>query len=222
MRINLFTLLANLALTLSFIAALIFGITNLRAARRDRRERFTLETLRAFQTRDFAQLIQFILSHEFPSSYEGFQSQAAEDQTCFIQFAQEMESIGILVAEHFIDIDLLNKALGVFVSNAWEKYKPMFLDMRDKVPDPFLGDYFQWLAERTEERMRDNPRRPFYGTKIKAVAAVQRSEWSRDQSSFMGMVDRTSKRHQSGSSISALRADSYRTLPGTSLFRWLQ
>ena len=155
MSSDLIILLANLALTLSFFIALIFGIAQLRVTARDRRERFTLETLRTFQTREFAELIQYILSHDFPSSYEGFQARSAGDQTCFIQFAQEMESIGILVAEKFIDIDLLDKTLGVFVANAWEKYKPMYLDMREKLSDPFLGEYFQWLAERIDKRMRD-------------------------------------------------------------------
>jgi hypothetical protein len=161
MTSDLITIVANLALTSSFIAALIFGITQVRIAARDRRERFTLETLRTFQTREFSQLIQYILSHDFPSDYKGFKVQSAEDQTCFIQFAQEMESIGILVAEKFIDIDLLDKTLGVFVVNAWKKYKSMYLDMRKKLSDPFLGEYFQWLAERIHERMRDNPRKPF-------------------------------------------------------------
>ena len=161
-------LLANVALTLSFIAALIFGIVQVRVAARDRKERFTLETLRTFQTRDFAQLIQYILANDFPTTYEGFQARSAEDQTCFIQFAQEMESMGILVAEKFIDIGLLDKTLGVFVANSWEKYKPMYVDMREKLSDPFLGEYFQWLGERIAERMKETGnhlRKPFYENK---------------------------------------------------------
>ena len=165
MTINLLPLLANVALTLSFIAALIFGIKQVRIAARDRRERFTLETLRTFQTREFAELIQYILSTDFPSSYEGFRARPAENQTCFIQFAQGMESIGILVAEKLVDIDLLDKTLGVFVANTWEKYKPMYLDMREKLPDPCLGEYFQWLAERIGDRMWNNPRQPIYKNK---------------------------------------------------------
>ena len=158
----LLTFLANLALTLSFIAALIFGIKQVRVAARDRRERFTHETLRTFQTRDFAELIQYVLSHDFPASYEEFKARSAQDQTCFIQFAQGMESIGILVAEKIIDIDVLDKALGVFVASAWEKYKRMYLDMREKLHDPFLGEYFQWLSERIDDRMKVNPRKPYY------------------------------------------------------------
>jgi hypothetical protein len=42
---------ANLALTLSLIVAIIFGIVQVRIAARDRRERLTLDTLRRFQTR---------------------------------------------------------------------------------------------------------------------------------------------------------------------------
>ena len=162
MTSDLITLVANVALSLSFITALIFGIKQVRIAARDRRERLTLETLRTFQTREFAQLIQYVLSRDFPSSYEEFQARSADDQTCYIQFAQEMESIGMLVAEKFIVIDLLDKTLGVFVANTWEKYKPMYSDMREKLLDPFLCEYFQWLAERIRERMKDNPHKPFY------------------------------------------------------------
>jgi hypothetical protein len=41
----------------------------------------------------------------------------------------------------------------------------LFNDIREKQPDPFLGEYFQWLAERIDERMKQNPRRPFYEVK---------------------------------------------------------
>jgi hypothetical protein len=73
-----------------------------------------------------------------------------------------MESLGILVAEKFIDIDLVDKTLGSFVTTSWQKYKKMFLDIRQNQPDPFLGEYFQWLAEQIDKRMQENPRKPFY------------------------------------------------------------
>jgi len=76
-----------------------------------------------------------------------------------------MESLGILVAEKLINIDLVDKTLGSFVTTSWEKYKTLFTDMREKTPDPFLGEYFQWLAERIDERMQQNPRKPFYQNK---------------------------------------------------------
>jgi hypothetical protein len=33
--------------------------------------------------------------------------------------------------------------------------------MREEIPDPFLGEYFQWLAETMEKRLKENPRKPF-------------------------------------------------------------
>jgi hypothetical protein len=159
---DIITLIANLALALSVIVAVIFGIAQVRAAARDRRERLTLETLRNYQTREFAELIHYISSHDMPQSSEELNALPSKERVIFIQFAQEMESLGILVAEAVINTDLVDKTLGSFVTTTWEKYKTVFLDMREKLPDPFLGEYFQWLAELIDERMRENPRKPFY------------------------------------------------------------
>ena len=155
-------LIANIALTLSFIVALIFGIAQVQSAKRDRRERLTLETLRTFHTREFAELISYVNLHSMPSSYKELQSRSISEQAQFIQFAQEMESLGILVADRLIDIDLVDKTLGAFVTTSWQKYKIIFEDIREKQPDPLFGEYFQWLAEYIDNRMRDNPREPFH------------------------------------------------------------
>jgi hypothetical protein len=154
--------IANIALAISVIVAVTFGIAQVRAAARDRRERLTIEVLRAFQSREFSEQIQHISNREPPLTWEEFRAMSAADQVMFIQFGQEMESLGILVADGIIDMDLVDKTLGSFVTNSWLKYQTMFLDMREKQPDPFLGEYFQWLAERIEERMRKQPRLPFY------------------------------------------------------------
>ena len=156
------SLLANVALALSFVIGLVFGILQVRVAARDRRERLTLETLRTFQTRDFAELLYRFRATTIPPTGEEFEALPEAEQVRFIQLSQEMESLGILVAEKLIDLDLVDKTLGSFVTSAWEKYQPMFLDMRKKIPDPYLGEYFQWLAGRIEVRMRNHPRPPFY------------------------------------------------------------
>ncbi len=159
---DIITTAANLALALSLIVALIFGVAQVRTAARDRRERLTLETLRNFQTREYAELIRSVISREMPSNRDELQSLPIDEQVLFIQLSQQMESLGILVAEGLIDIDLVDKTLGSFVTTTWEKYEPLFLSIREQTPDPFMAEYFQWLAERIDERMRENPRQPFY------------------------------------------------------------
>ena len=156
------TLLANIALALSVVVAVIFGIAQVRAAARDRRERLTLETLRTFSGREFAELMHHVQWHELPKTREELQSLSDQDQVLFVQMAQTMESLGLMVAEDLINLDLVDKTLGDFVVTAWNKFQPVFLDMRAKNPDPFLGEYFQWLADTIARRMADNPRKPFY------------------------------------------------------------
>jgi hypothetical protein len=72
--------------------------------------------------------------------------------------------LGILVAEKFINIELVDKILGSFVTTSWENLKMVMLDIREKRSDPFLCEYFQWLAERLTERMEMKPRQPFHAT----------------------------------------------------------
>ena len=162
MTTELVSLIANVALSLSFIVGLVFGIAQVRAAARDRRERLTLEAMRNFQTREFTELMLFVNSHDMPSTRETMQALSGSDRAMFTQFAQEMEMLGILVAERFIDLDLVDKTLGSFVSNSWKKYEPVTLNLRETLPDPYLSEYFQWLAERIQKRMKNRPRKPFY------------------------------------------------------------
>jgi hypothetical protein len=156
------TLITNIALALSAIIALVFGIVQVKAATRDRQDRLTLEALRNFNTREFSELMNYVTVHDIPPTHEDWQKLPASEGIIITQFAQEMESLGILVAERLINIDLVDKTIGSLVSIAWEKYKVMTLDSREKRSDPFLCEYFQWLAERIAERMNNAPRKPFY------------------------------------------------------------
>ena len=56
MSAEFITELANIALTLSLIVAVIFGIAQISAAKKDRRERLTLETLQTFNQESLQRL----------------------------------------------------------------------------------------------------------------------------------------------------------------------
>jgi hypothetical protein len=159
---EIISMAANLALALSLIVALIFGIAQVNAARRDRRERFTLDALRNFQSREFAELANYINGHDLPKTMDEWQKLSVNDQVMLLQFSQEMESLGILVAEKFVNIDLVDKTIGSLVTIGWDKFKAVILDIRKNHPDPFLNEYFQWLAEKLDARMKLHPRQPFH------------------------------------------------------------
>ncbi len=59
-----------------------------------------------------------------------------------------------------IELGLVERTLGDYVSYSWEKYKAFTTDGR--TADPYLNEYFEWLAHRLDEYMRTNQRAPAY------------------------------------------------------------
>jgi hypothetical protein len=162
MNYDIVDIIANISIALSFIVAVILGIFQVRQAARDRREHLTMEILRSIQSREFAELTGQISYHKVPSDYKDFMSLTLREQAKYIQFSQEMEVLGISVAERLVDIDLVDKTLGSFVTSSWQNYKVIFEELRLKQSDPFLGEYFQWLAEYMNNRMQKKLRKPFH------------------------------------------------------------
>ncbi len=169
MSAEFITELANIALTLSLIVAVIFGIAQIQTSKKERRERLTIEMLQTFQSREFAENILFITTAKFPKNQKEWISWEPDERVKFIQVGQQMESLGILLADGLIDINLLDKTLGSFITSTWETYKPLILELRERNPDPYLSEYFQWMAEQIDKRMKENPRKPFYQSSQAAV-----------------------------------------------------
>jgi len=160
--VEISTLVANVSLVLSLLVALVFGLIQAQVASRDRFERLTLETLRFVQTEEFAGFMYRINNGQIPATNAERKALSAEDQIRFIQFAQEMESLGLLVVDGVIDLTLVEKTLGSFVITAWERYKPIFTEMRQTTNDPYLGEYFQSVAELMAKRLANTTRPPAY------------------------------------------------------------
>lgn len=106
MNYETISVIADISLALSFVIALIFGIVQVQHSARDRKERLTLEALRNFQSREFAELDGLLNYHKTPSSFKEFEQLPLHEQTRFIQLYQEMEALCILVADRLIEIDL--------------------------------------------------------------------------------------------------------------------
>ena len=157
---NIVTLVSDVSLTLTLIVTAIFGIAELRASERERRERFALDYLATFQSRDFAELLQYVTSKGIPTTVKDLRELPENEQVIFIQLSQQMESLGLLVASKLISIGLIDRTLGSYVTLTWKKYETLFKVIREH--DPYQGEYFQWLSDQLEKNQRDNPRQPFY------------------------------------------------------------
>ena len=65
---DIISIIANIALALSVVVALVFGVAQVRQAVSDRRERLTLDALRNFQSREFAELIHYVTFSDMPAT----------------------------------------------------------------------------------------------------------------------------------------------------------
>jgi hypothetical protein len=157
---NIITLISDVSLTLTLIVAIIFGLREARSSERDRRERFALDYLANFQSREFAELLRYITSKSMPASLKDVRALPENEQIIFIQLSQQMESLGLMVSGDYISLDLVEKTLGSYVAIAWKRYEKLFTIIREN--DPYQGEYFQWLADQLEKKQRENPREPFY------------------------------------------------------------
>lgn len=153
---------ANVAIAVSALIALVFGIVQVLSATRDRRERLTVEVIRAMQTRTFAEHVISLQDRPPPPTAKEWQALPEPVRVQHVQYLQSMEMLGLLVADATIDIDLVERSLGSWVSGSWARFKPAILELRTQFKDPYLAEYFQWLAERVDERMAGKPRRPAY------------------------------------------------------------
>jgi len=154
--------LANIAIAASAVVALVFGIFQVLAAVRDRRERLTIEIVRTLQTREFAELAMDLRNHPPPTSGREWLALPEAARLTHVQFLQSMEMLGLLVYDGTIDLQLVERTLGSYVVTTWQKFRPSIMDLRKFYPDPYLSEYYQYLAERIEALMQQHPREPAY------------------------------------------------------------
>jgi hypothetical protein len=68
-------------------------LLKLKELKRDRRERLTIDALKNLQSKEFAELIHYITTANFPNGYEQWQKLPKDDRVSFIQLMQQMEAL---------------------------------------------------------------------------------------------------------------------------------
>ena len=154
--------LTDIAIAASVVVALVFGIIQVLIAVRDRRERLTIEVVRGLQTREFAQQLVDLSDRPPTPTAEEWRALPEATRVTHLQFLQEMEILGLLVFDKTIDFALVEKTLGSWVTSSWKRFQPIILELRSRFDDPYMSEYFQWLATRMETWLHDRPRVPAY------------------------------------------------------------
>lgn len=151
------TTLAELAQVLggaAVVIAIVFGIAQIRQFQQQRLDAADLELMRVIQDREYVHA--FKLLYPVPGSLhqKDLQALGEEHQAAAFTLCARFESIGLLVFRGSIPIDLVEQIVGGVCILLWHKLKPWIEQTRIEQSHPLLFEWFQWLAERLEERNR--------------------------------------------------------------------
>lgn len=137
---------ANIATALTVLTAVVFGLIEMRRARKDREERAAFVAVQAILTPAWMQsmsLVQAMSDGTTPSQIEADPRlfQAVQSIACIL------ESLGYAVFLHMVPLNVVDELLGGTVRIAWRKLRGYVDYERERAGSQKNWEWFQWLAE---------------------------------------------------------------------------
>ena len=154
MDLNTLSQLAQVFSAIAVVAAIIFGVAQMRHAQRQRLDTAAVELVRSIQDREFASA--FRLLYSIPAGLHAAELRAlgAEYEHAAISLGSRFETLGLLVFRESIPLRLVEELVGGVIVLMWHKLQTWCQDYRSEQGHEMLLEWFQWLAERIEERGR--------------------------------------------------------------------
>jgi hypothetical protein len=149
--------LANVAQVFGAIAvaaAIIFGVAQIRQFRQQRRDALAVELMRSIQDTEFTRSLRALLGLPVNATLEEFRARGPEFEDIAWALAAKYETLGYLVYRGIMPIELVEELVGGVGVHLWRRLRPWALAVRAEQGQPLLLEWYQWLAERLEERNR--------------------------------------------------------------------
>lgn len=153
--------LANLATALAVVTGVVFGVLEVRAARRERQERAALSVVATLMTPEWLRsvvLVQALPDEVAPEVLEADRAQLDAAQAVGIL----LEGLGYSVFCGVVPLRTVDELLGGSVRVAWRKLRAYVEHERRRSGSQKSWEWVQWLAERLEEERRLEDLQPAY------------------------------------------------------------
>jgi hypothetical protein len=134
----------------TLLAGLLFGLLEVRQARRARAEKGALDVLRLAITPEHIHASYAILDipENAPPDVVGeSQELRRAANTLMVQY----EYLGNLVYQRIVPLQTLDLLVGGVIRACWTRLRPYIAQQRQERNLPNIAEWFQWLAERLEE-----------------------------------------------------------------------
>jgi hypothetical protein len=137
-------------------ATLIFGLAyagvELRQFRASRDRENALELLRSFQTPEFARALRAVYALPTGLTKGEIEEALGEQMDLVYALTTTWESLGILVHRGTMSLGLVDDFFSGPIRISWAKLRPYVEGERAEQGRDTIGEWFQWLAERMQER----------------------------------------------------------------------
>jgi putative heme iron utilization protein len=133
------------------VVALGFAMMQIRQYRRDKHREAAIELLHAFQTPSFARALNIV--YEMPEGLSKKEVEAFAGDEFHLVYAMTTtwESLGILVYQGEIDLQLIDDFFSGPLRISWRKLEGHVKGEREATGRETFFEWFQWLNERFEE-----------------------------------------------------------------------
>jgi hypothetical protein len=149
--------LANLAQVLgamAVVAAIGFGLAQIRQFRQQRRDALAVELMRSIQDTEFTRSLRLLLTLPVQTSADDLRARGPEFEDAAWGLGAKYETLGYLVYRGIMPIELVEELVGGVGITLWNRLRPWAEDVRASQTQPLLLEWFQWLAERLDDRKR--------------------------------------------------------------------
>lgn len=146
--------LANVAQVLSaaaVIAAIIFGLEQMRQFRLQRRDFAAAELVRSFEDASFVQSFRLITALPNDASAEQLRAAGPAMEDAALSLGVRFEAVGLLVFRGVMSLSLVNELTGGVAIEIWSKTRAWTQFMRTEKSGPRFLEWFQWLVERLQK-----------------------------------------------------------------------
>ncbi|KGQ19297.1 hypothetical protein LF41_2945 [Lysobacter dokdonensis DS-58] len=139
---------------LAVVVALCFGAAQIRQFRRQRLDAAASELMRSIQDQQFTRAFRLIYPLPVAVPADDLRALGPEYEDAALALGARFESMGLLVYRESLPMDMVEEIIGGAVVLLWQRLKPWAEANRREQNHPLLFEWFQWLAERLEERGR--------------------------------------------------------------------
>jgi hypothetical protein len=141
--------IANVATALTVLVGVMFGLVEMRRARRDREERVAFAAVQALMTPEW--MSSSMIVHSIPKGTTAAQLENDPRmlEAC-LKIATIMEGIGYSVYARIVPLSVAADLIGGTARIAWQNFRPVVELERMRAGTQKSWEWFQWLVEQLE------------------------------------------------------------------------